>query len=411
MHAARRDHGTGHSKQALEELRVLDLTDEKGMFCCKLLADMGADVIKIERPGGDPTRELGPFARLSSVPNSSLFFWYHNTSKRSITLNLEMREGQDIFRKLSERADVIVETLPPNRMRQLNLSYEALRKLHPRMIMTSITNFGQTGPYKHHKSSGLVASALGGQMYVCGEPCGPPLAPYGDQPYLAASIFAAIGTLLAVYSRHTTGKGQHVDISVHESVAAAIEHVNVRYLHDGAISKRQGSLTWNNAFRLFPCHDGHIVLSMNQQWDTLVEWLDSEGKAKDLTQEKWRDPQTRMEEREHISQILQGWTQTHAAAELVEQGQLMHFPWATVDSIDKVAQNPQLAERGFFVKVPHAELGMSFEYPGAPYKLTRSPWRPRARAPLVGEHNEEIYLRELGLSKEEIADLASKGVV
>ena len=146
MHTAKPDHGKGHPKRALEGLRVFDLTDEKGMFCCKLLADMGADVIKIERPGGDPTRGLGPFARLSSIPNSSLFFWYHNTSKRSITLNLETQEGQDIFRKLAERADVIVETLPPNRMRQLNLSYEALRKLNPRVIMTSITNFGQTGP-------------------------------------------------------------------------------------------------------------------------------------------------------------------------------------------------------------------------------------------------------------------------
>jgi benzylsuccinate CoA-transferase BbsE subunit len=402
--------GQAPQRQALEGLRILDLTDEKGMFCCKLLADMGADVIKIERPGGDRARELGPFAKEANHPNASLFFWYHNTNKRGVTLNLEIQEGQEIFRKVAKGADVIAETLPPNRAQELGLDYASLSKFNPRLIVTSITNFGQTGPYRDHKACGLVSSALGGQMYVCGEVDTPPLTPYGDQASLVASLFAAIGTLMAVHHRHATEQGQHVDISIHESVVAAIEHVNVRYSHEGIVSKRQGSLTWNNAFRLFPCQDGHVVASLFQQWDTLVEWLDTDGKAADLAEEKWRFPENRASAVGHISEVIEGWTQTCAAEELVDKGQLMHFPWAKVDSVDDVANNPQLAERDFFVEVSHPELGLSLKYPGAPYRFTRSPWQLRTRAPLVGEHNEEIYRGELGLSKEDLAELASRGI-
>jgi len=396
---------------ALQSLRVLDLADEKGMFCAKLLADMGADVIKVEPPGGDPARNIGPFLRDEPHPERSLYFWYNNTSKRGITLNLESNDGQEIFRRLIGTTDTLVETFPPGYLKKLTLDYATLKELNPRLIMTSITNFGQTGPYRDYESSDLVASALGGQMYVCGDSDTPPLKPYGGQAYLVASLFGAIGILLALHYRHFSGQGQHVDISMQECIAAAIEPVNVRYLYDQVVVGRQGSLQWNNAFRLFPCREGYILLSIFQQWDTLVEWLDSEGMAADLKDEKWRHPEVQLKEMEHIIQVLEQWTRRHTRAELVEQGQLMHFPWAAVNSIGELWDNPQLLERGFFVEVAHPEQGTSFSYPGAPYKFSRSPWQILRRAPLVGEHNQQIFGEELGFSRADIAELASRGVI
>jgi crotonobetainyl-CoA:carnitine CoA-transferase CaiB-like acyl-CoA transferase len=401
----------GSNPSALNGIRILDLADEKGMFCGKLLADMGAEVIKIERPGGDPARGIGPFAENTPHPDKSLYLWYHNTNKRGITLNLEDNEGQEIFKRLARVADAVIETFPPGCLSRLGLDYPTLSKLNPHLIMTSITNFGQTGSRKDYKSCDIVASALGGQMYVCGKPDTPPLKPYGEQSYLIASIFGAIGTLLALFQRHHSNVGQHVDISMQECIAAVIEHVNVCYLYDGVVPKRQGPLHWNNAFRLFPCRDGYILLSLFQQWDTLVEWVDSDGMAADLKDPKWQHQETRLQGIEHIIQVLERWTKTHTVAELMEQGQLMCFPWATVNSLGKLVENPQLAERGFFLEIAHPELDTCFKYPGAPYKFSQTPWQISRRAPLVGEHNEEIYHRELGLSKEKIADLISKGVI
>lgn len=399
------------SSSALQGLRVLDLADDKGMFCAKLLADAGADVIKVEPPGGDPARNIGPFLRDEPHPERSLYFWYNNTSKRGITLNLKSNNGQEIFRRLIGITDVVVETFPPRYLKKLTLDYATLKELNPRLIMTSITNFGQTGPYRDYKSSDLVASALGGQMYVCGDSDTPPLKPYGGQAYFVASLFGAVGTLLALHYRHLSDQGQHVDISMQECIAAAIEPVNVRYLYDQVVVRRQGSLQWNNAFRLFPCRDGYILLSLFQQWDTLVEWLDSEGMAADLKDEKWRNPEVQLKEMEHIIQVLERWTRRHTRAELVEHGQLMHFPWAAVNSIGELWDDPQLLERGFFIQVAHSEQGTSFKYPGAPYKFSRSPWQISRRAPLIGEHNQQIFGEELGFSRAEIAELVSRGVV
>ncbi len=396
---------------ALQGLRVLDLSGEKGAFCGKLLADMGADVVKIEPPGGDHVRRTGPFLHDLVHPERSLSFWYNNTSKRGITLNVENRKGRDALRILARTADVVLETFRPGYLKNLSLDYDELRRQNARLVMTSISSFGQMGPYRDYLSCDLVASALGGQMYVCGDIDTPPLKPYGEQAYLVASIFGAIGTLMALHSRHYSGRGQLVDISMHECLAGVVEHVNVRYFYEGIVARRQGSLHWDNAFRVYPCRDGYILLSLFREWDTLVEWLDSEGMAADLKDEKWRDPELRHKEVEHIIEVLELWTKEHTVGELMEQGQLMHLPWAAVNSIRNLSENPQLLERGFFVEVAHPEQGDSFVYPGAPYRLSRTPWRILRRAPLIGEHNQEIFGGELGFSMAEIADLVSDGVI
>jgi crotonobetainyl-CoA:carnitine CoA-transferase CaiB-like acyl-CoA transferase len=378
---------------ALSGYRVLDLTDERGMLCSRYLADMGAEVIRIEKPGA----------------TQSPFYW-ENLGKWAITLNIDFKPGQEIFRRLVETADVLVESCPPGYLEALGLGYSRLSKINPRLVMASITDFGQSGPYRDYKSCDLVASALGGQMYVCGEAESPPLKFFGNQSYYLASIFAAIGILLALLKRHTSGRGQHIDVSLQECVAATLDHVLVRYFYQGVVAKRQGGLYWSNAFRIFTCKDGYILLSLFQQWETLVEWLAAEGMAEDLTGEKWLDRDYRLQHLDHVIEVLERWTKSHAVAGLVEKGQLMRFPWAEVASISKLVASPQLKERSFFAEVEHPESKKKYKFPGAPCSLSRSPWRVGARAPQAGEHNKDIY-KKLGLSEEEIETLARKGVI
>jgi len=378
----------------LSGYRVLDLTDEKGLLCSRLLADMGAEVIRVEKPRTESAR----------------VFDEANRGKLDITLNIESKAGQDIFKRLIKTADVVVESYPPGYLELLGLSYPQLSETNPRLIMASITNFGQDGPYRDYKSCDMVASALGGQMCVCGVPEMPPLKPFGNQAYYNASILAAIGIMLALWNRHTTGQGQHIDISLQECVVTTLDHVLVRYFYEGAVAQRQGSLHWNNAFRIFACRDGYILLSLFQHWETLVEWLESEGMAEDLTDEKWQDREYQLKHLDHVIEVLEVWTKTHTVAELVEQGQLMHFPWAGITSIPELVDSPQLKERSFFAEVEHSQSGKKYKIAGVPCKLSRSPWRVGDRVPNIGEHNMKIF-GGLGLSKDEIKALIKDGVI
>jgi benzylsuccinate CoA-transferase BbsE subunit len=329
----------------LSGCRVLDLTDDKGRLCSRWLADMGAEVVRIEKP------------------SQSADFHWENLGKSSVTLDIELKPGQELFRRLLKTADVLVESHPPGYLDSLGLGYNQLNKINPRLIMASITPFGQSGPYSGYKSSDIVASAMGGQLYLNGEAGSPPLKPFGSQSYYLASIFAAIGVLLALYHRHSSGKGQHIDISLQECTAAALDHVLVRYFYQGEVAERQGSLHWNNAFRVFPAKDGYVLLSLLYQWPTLVEWMASEGMAGDLTDGKWSDRDYCLEHIGHIIEVLERWTKTHPAAELVAKGQAMRFPWAEVASIEGLLASPQLEARGFWTEIEHPVTGEKFRFP------------------------------------------------
>ncbi len=332
---------------ALSGYRVLDLTDEKALLCGRLLADMGAEVIRIEKA-------------------ESPFRW-ENLAKKSVTLNIEAKGCHGLFQGLIEKADVLVESHPPGYLETLGLGYSQLAQINPRLIMASITPFGQDGPYRDYKTDDLVASAMGGQLYVNGEPEKPPLKTFGNQSYYLASLFAAIGILLALYRRHASGKGQHIDISLQECVAASLDQVMVRYFYEGTVVQRQGSLHGRGMFRAFACQDGYVLLSMFYQWPTLVEWLDSEGMAEDLTDKKWLSRDYRLKHLDHIIEVLERWTNTHTRAELVERGQAMRFPWAEVASVSDLLANPQLKARNFWVDV---ELqGKKYKLPGSGAKM------------------------------------------
>jgi crotonobetainyl-CoA:carnitine CoA-transferase CaiB-like acyl-CoA transferase len=304
---------------ALSGYRILDLTDSKGTLCCRLLADMGAEVTRLEKP--------------------------------------------EALKRLVKTADVLVESFPPGYLPSLGLGYAQLAQLNPRLVMASITPFGQSGPYRDYKSCDLVASALGGQMYVSGEAESPPLKPFGNQSYYLGSLFGAIGVLLALRQRHTSGRGQHIDISLQECVASALDHVLVRYFYQGVVAKRRGSLYWNGAFNVFTAKDGYILLSLFQQWPTLVEWLAAEGMAEDLTDKKWLDRNHRFRHLGHVIEVLERWTKNHNVAELVEKGQAMRFPWAEVVSIPRLLSSPQLKARHFWVEIEHPQTGKKYKFP------------------------------------------------
>jgi benzylsuccinate CoA-transferase BbsE subunit len=396
---------------ALADLRVLDLTDLKGALCAKLFGDMGAEVIKIEPPSGDAMRAIGPF--LDNIPHRdrSLLYWFYNTSKRGATLDLNKAEGQEILKQLAAKADVIIESFPPGTLEQWGLSYEELKCLNPQLVLTSITPFGQTGPYRDYQSSDTVAEALGGMIYTNGFPEDAPLRALGLQAYHSASFFAAIGTMSALWVRDTVGEGQRVDVSIQEAAAAAVEHVAPFYHQGLGVQIRQGSLHWSRYFRVAKCKDGYIMHCSLGDWTSLIEWVKSDDKAQDLGEPQWEDQFYRKEQAEHLFDVLDEWAKDYSVAELMEGAQLRRIPYAMVRPPEALVEDSQLNARGFFSNIDHPELGRTVHYPGGPFFFTVSPWRIARRPPLLGEHNTDIYQGELGISADRLRALSRERVI
>lgn len=396
---------------ALSDLRILDLTDIKGALCAKLFGDMGANVIKIEPPGGDAMRSIGPF--LDNIPHRerSLLYWFYNTSKRGVTLNLQKPAGQELFKQLAAKADVIIESFAPGSLARVGLSYEELKRINPQLVLTSIAPFGQTGPYRDYKSSDTVAEALGGMIYTNGFPEDAPLRALGLQAYHSASFFAAIGTMSALWARDAISEGQWVDVSVQEATAAAVEHVAPFYHQGLGVQTRQGSLHWSRYFRVAKCRDGYIMHCSLGDWTSLVEWVKSDDRARDLSEAQWEDQVYRKEHAEHLFDVLDEWAKDYSIAELMEGAQLRRIPYAMVRSPEALVNDPQLNARGFFSEIDHPELSRTICYPGGPFFFTVSPWRIARRPPLLGEHNTEVYQGELGISTERLMMLAQEKVI
>jgi benzylsuccinate CoA-transferase BbsE subunit len=405
------------SKEAfLDDLRVLDLADEKGVYCGKILAALGAEVIKIEKPGGDAMRDNGPF--YEDIPNRerSLYWWHFNTNKKSITLNIETVDGRNIFERLAKTADIVIETYAPGYLDELGLGYNDLSRLNPRLIMTSMTHFGQKGPYRNFKGSDIVDLAMGGFMFPCGHPDTPPLMAYGEQAYHTASNYGAIASLFALFNRDITEKGQYIDIPVQVCAAFTLELANLWYIYWGMVLPRRGSRHGSN----LPGSDtGHLCQAKDGWVCTFpgimpIDWIEADGMAEFLSTPEWKEKiyaRLDPEEEKKIIEIRNNWSRTHTKWDLAEGCQNMHIPWTSVNTLEEVCNDPQLKYREFFNQVEHHELGKTFAYPGFSAKVLGKSGFAQSRAPLVGEHNLEIYVKELGFSKEEIALLASGGVI
>ena len=421
----------------LGDIRVLDLADQKGVYCTKLLADLGADTIKIEKPGGDPMRHIGPFFHDEPDPEKSLYWFQFNTSKRGITLNLETADGREILKKLVGTADVMVETFPPGYLDKMGLGYSVLKEINPGLVLTSITPFGQTGPYRDFKASDLIAQAMGGLMYLAGLLEDPPHKLHGSQAYHSASVQAAVGTVMALYARELTGRGQQVDVSMQESVLMSQETAIQSYDLRKVVRRRVSAETRViPGVGLYPCKDGYIwswvLAGAGVGWDVVNDWLDSEGMAADLKEQKWEetfrlmgdlqallaiatDPEAleaHLTETAHINEVLSEFIMSHTKREIYKAAASRRIMMVPVQSPKDLLESPQLEALGYFVDVEHPELGVSLKYPGAPcYHISDAPWRISKRPPLIGEHNFEIYEGELGFSREQLATLKQEGAI
>ena len=401
----------GEKSVFIGDILVLDLADEQGSFCSKLLADLGARVIKVEKPEGDSSRRMGPFYNVKAHGGrGSLFFSYHNTNKLGLTLDLDRQAGRRIFRRLVKKADVLIETFPSGRLHALRLSSGILRRINPGLIHVSITGFGQTGLRRDYRSCDSIASAFGGQMYISGTPSGPPVKPFGQQSYYTASLFGAVAVLLALRNRRLTGKGRSIDLSTQEAVASTLDHVMVDYFYDKTIARRQGNVYGNNLFCILPCKDGYIQITILQNWETLLELMTAEGKAEDLPEEKWQEQAYREKHFDHLIDVVGRWTRNHTKDELFELGQAMRFPWAPVDSPAEVLKSPQLAARHFFFQAELPGSDAAIPFPGVPYKFSSFSPSHRKAAPLLGEHTKQI-LEELGVGRRRIEELAKMKVI
>ena len=405
----------------LSPYRVLDLTDEKGVYCGKLLGDFGADVIKIERPGGDPSRNRGPFYHDIPHPEKSLYWFVCNTNKRSITLNLESRDGQEIFKRLIEGADFVIESFPSGFMEELGLGYPVLESINPKIIDVSITPFGQTGPYKDFKGSDIVYMGMGGMMYISGDPDRAPVRISVEQSYIQAGAQAASAAMIAHYHCTRTGVGQQIDLSIHESIVCST-HLSFFWEIGGWNVSREGDRVSRGTVSprmIWPCKDGYLswriwVSNQGSRTRAMVEWANSEGKAEDLKDLDWES----MDFNELTQGQLESWEThfidfflSHTKAELYEgaiEREIILFP---INTIEDLRGDTQLESRDFWEEVHHPECMDTITYPGGPFRSTEFDCSIRRRPPLIGEHNEEVYHLELGITKEELLVLREGGSI
>jgi len=415
------------SDSMLSPYRVLDLTDEKGLLCGKILGDMGADVIKVEKPCGDPARSIGPFYHDEPHPEKSLFWFALNTSKRGITLNIETTDGKELFQRLVKTADLVIESFQPGHLDRLGLGYSELEKVNPGVILVSITGFGQTGPYKDWKTADIVAWAMGGEMLVWGDANHPPMRmSHHPQSYMHAGADGVIGALNALYQRSISGEGQQVDISIFESVIE-VDTTNRISAWQGRkqVARRGGEGRAGGpanhvARRMYRCKDGWVSWSYRANpavypSKPLVKWLEDEGVSTpyvsnfDFTRPDFA--QIPQEEWDQFEEPTAKFFMTKTKAELldgaVKYGVMLYPVSTTADMMG----NPQLIARDFWKEVPHAELKDTITYPGPFVLASESPLSISRRAPLIGEHNKEIYEGELGISKEKLTVLKQARVI
>jgi crotonobetainyl-CoA:carnitine CoA-transferase CaiB-like acyl-CoA transferase len=405
---------------ALQGVRVLDLSGEFGQFCGRLMGDHGADVIKIEPLEGDDVRRLGPFYEDVEDVDRSLYWHAMNTSKRSVTLNLETVKGRALLHRLLATTDIVVESYYPGTLARWELDFDTLHAQYPALIMASVTPFGQTGPYHDYRATEMETLALGSFMSVCGDPDRPPTRVGQPQATVFSSINAYTGAMLAYYHRLRGGEGQHIDASMQEG-AANLHYAHLIWNGFGAVSPRMGTaLTFGGGILIpisYACKDGHVQAIPALSWDTFIPWLDEHGMAGDLTSEAWRAQFERLvtdwtqEQVDHacgiVGQFLARFPKKELYEEAIRRRQLLY----PVQTVQDAREDRQLLERQYFVDVEVPALGRALTYPGEPYRMSATPWRSHRPAPRLGEHNAAIYGDVLGLSEADLASLRQEGVI
>lgn len=402
---------------ALSGLKVLDVTHYiAGPYCTKLLAGMGAEVIKVEPPHrGDPARMMGPFPDDTPDPEKSGTFLFLNMSKKGVTLNLKTETGVKIFKELVKEADVLVENFEPRVMPSLGLDYETLEKINPRLAMVSISNYGQTGPYRDYKAQEINVVALGGLMYITGDPDREPLKEAGATAQYTAGANACAAALTAVYEQMVNGTGQQVDVSIMESVLSLLDIKTIAWSRSRLNVLRNGkycfSQTWLGGAGgngVYPCKDGYIGVVFSRSEDIFL------GAALSGL-DGFNDPDIRhvgfgkCVEDEKLNRLILEAVKDREKEELYHSAQELRLFWGAVRNIDEVMNNTHYHERKFWTEIDHPETG-PLTYPRLPFIMSETPVST-GRAPLLGEHNEEIYCQHLGYSRQDMTKLSEMGVI
>ena len=388
---------------ALSDLRVLDLSNGiAGAFCSKLFADFGADVTKVEPPSGDPTRSLGPFPGDNSDPEASGMFMYLNSNKRGATLNLESEDGRSLAAGLMAKADIVVESFAPGKIESMGLGYDAIQKTNPAAIMVSITPFGQTGPWLDWQATELVEYAASGLSYVNGSPDREPLKEPGFESSYQAGASGFLGAMTALAHRDSTGRGQLVDISIQEAAAATFAPQFLGAMHSGE-SPRRGSTP------LLPCKDGYVSLNVRHDatWEYMWLFFDAPEIAQDT---RFTTAAERRRRADELEELLLPYLAKYTMEELFHGLAPLRLLVGMTLTVERLVDDPHLWERGFFVLSPHPETG-NVTMPGAPFRMSETPWSLDRPSPCIGQHNEDILVSELGLNPDELARLRKEGIV
>jgi benzylsuccinate CoA-transferase BbsE subunit len=375
-------------RQALDRVKVLELAGCEGQYCGKLLADLGADVIKVEPPAGSPCRGEPPFKDDEPGPERSLHFLYFNANKKGITADLGTEAGRALVRGLAEKADVVIESSEPGTLSALGLGYEELRSVHPKLIYTSITAFGQTGPYKRYRSSDLVAFAMGGLMYVSGKPSSPPVNAPGKQAFLVGSAHAAMAIAIALWGVRHGGTGQHIDVAMVDCLAA-MENMVSRSARSGNHAVREGSQhRFATPGTIYECKDGfvHMFVTNSQvgSWDRFVDWM---GRPEAVAGDEFQNPVYRREHVAIVDRAVSEFIKDLPKEKVYEELQARHIPCAPVNTPLDFVQDAHIQSRRYIIDTVHPRHGR-MAFPGPAFKIAS--WRFRKHAPNVGEDNDTV---------------------
>lgn len=393
------------AQHPLAGLKVLDLGQEiAGPYCAKLLAALGAEVVKVEPPAGDPARRRGPFPEDLPHPERSGLFLYLNTGKRGVTLDIRTATGRDLLLRLAAWADVAVESFAPGVPASLDLGYDALRQVNPQLVLASVTPFGQSGPYRDYRATEAGLHAISGEMSVAGEPR-EPLKKGGEIAQYLGGLHAFLGIFAALFQREETGEGEHVDVSLAEGMTSIIGAVLREQAYLGRPPRRkQHARAWPEGIRA--CKDGYVLVFTRfgtDWWPDFAALLDGPPAGESVAR-----PQSPEEEQAWDAR-LSAWLQAHTKQEIYHQAQQHRLSFGYVATAPDLLAAPQLAHRRFFEQVEHPQAGM-LTLMGLPFLLDGERW-PLGRAPLLGEHNEAVYCDMLGLSRQELVQLAQLGVI